>query len=83
MNAYKDWSSDSTFTNDGAEAILLLSDGNKLEFVAASDGKISYLAGEILAVHKILEAYLNLSFAEQLNGITIFSDSRSVFHAIY
>ena len=54
----------------------------KLEIATGAGKTASNFTGEVLAIHKTLETYLNLSPAQQLNRIKIFSDSRSALQAI-
>ena len=73
INAYKDGFSDITFTNGGAGILSLLPD--KLE-IAVGATKIAWnFTGELLAIHKTFEIYLNPSAAQQLSGIDFYSDS--------
>ena len=61
---------------------MLLPEGHKLT-IAASAGKIaSNFTGDLSAIHNTLETYFNLFLAQKLNGINIFSDSRSALQSI-
>ena len=61
---------------------MVFPDGQKTELKTGAGKIASNFTGELLAIHLTLAAYLNLSPEKQLDGITIFSDSRSALQAL-